>query len=66
MLLIHGAAAAGCCAAPRVVSNATSQGKHLQLVHVDPCTGEHAVVDCVVGPDGQARDCRRRPLLFRD
>jgi hypothetical protein len=66
VLLLLGALGSGCCSAPRVVSNAASRGDHLQLVHVDPCTGQHAVVDCVVQRDGQVRGCRRRQLVFQD
>jgi hypothetical protein len=66
LLLLLGAPGSGCCSAPRVVSNAASRRDNLQLVHVDPCSGEHTVVDCAVQPDGQVRGCRRRQLVFQD
>ena len=56
----------GCCSAPQVVSNATSRQDRLLLLQTDECSGETAVVECVVKSHGSANECRKTPLVFRD
>ena len=66
IVALIGTTLSGCCSAPRVVSNVTSQHDHLLLLQTDQCSGETVVVECVVNPHGSAEHCRRTPLVFRD
>jgi len=65
-LALVGTVLGGCCRAPRIVSQAASRGDQLLLLQEDECTGESAVVECELGPDGGVRRCQKTPLTFEE